>query len=312
MIESETLMLIKSALDVKQGILSANERRASRKANVAVGIAPTGKKDDYKLAVRLIGKSSNALELLEEIAPLTRGEIDVRVIERIKVESPPPIEVQPFDRVLRPGSSVAHARSTAGTLGFFARRLEDRAMGFVSCNHVIAASDSAADGDEVLSPAPSDGGLRPRDIVGFIDGRYPRLHTKPTLDCAFARLADGVHFEVASTNAILSSRLALPHECRQVEKIGRTSGRTRGVITATNLDHVDVDYSLGTVLFNGLIEIEPEGSLPFCRPGDSGALLFASDGRPVGLIMAAAFNGRVAYAHPLGSVLRSLNVELVA
>jgi hypothetical protein len=104
MIESETLMLIKSALDVKQGILSANERRGSRRAKVAVGIAPGEKKDDYKLAIRLIEKSSNALELLDEIAPLTGGEIDVRVMERMKVESPPPIEVQRSDRVLRPGS----------------------------------------------------------------------------------------------------------------------------------------------------------------------------------------------------------------
>src|SRR6266851_4323692 len=181
---------------------------------------------------------------------------------------------------------------------------ESGVMGFVSCNHVIAAADSAADGDGVLSPAPSDGGLAPRDIVGFIDGRYPRLHAKPTLDCAFARLAENVHFEVAGTNAIISSRLALPHECREVEKIGRTSGRTRGVITATDMENVEIDFPFGLVRFNGMIEITPEGPHPFCRPGDSGALLFAGDGRPVGLVMAAA-RGGVAYAQPLGSVLRS-------
>lgn len=304
-------MLIKSVLDLKQEILSANERRASPKAHVAVGIAPTGKKDDYKLAVRITGKSNNVMKLLDEIAPLTTGEIDVRVIEPINVESTRPIEVQPFDRVLRPGSSVAHARSTAGTLGFFARRVGDKAIGFVSCNHVIAAADSAADGEGVLSPAPSDGGSRPRDIVGFIDGRYPRLQAKSALDCAFARLADDVHFEVAGANGVLSSRLALPHECHEVEKIGRTSGRTRGVITATDLENVGVDFPFGQVRFNGVIEITPEGPYPFCRPGDSGALLFASDGRPVGLVIAAT-RGGVAYAHPLGSVLRALNVELAS
>lgn len=313
MITMETWMHIKSVLDLKKGILSVNERRGPRRARVAVGIAPTQKENDYRLAVRVIEKSNDALELLEDVVDLTKAEIDVRVIERIRMESPPPIEIQRLDRVLRPGSSVAHGQATAGTLGFFARRIEDGAMGFVSCNHIIAASDSATDGDEVLSPAPVDGGLTPRDVVGFIDGRYPRLSEQRTLDCAFARLADDVRFEAAAvgTDAILSSRLALPDECHVVEKIGRTSGRTRGVITATELDRIDVDFPFGRVQFTGLIEVTPEGPHPFCRPGDSGALLFANDGRPVGLVMAVAGNG-VAYAHPLVSVLRALNVEFVA
>jgi hypothetical protein len=102
--------------------------------------------------------------------------------------------------------------------------------------------------------------------------------------------------------------VSTPDESTVVEKIGRTSGHTRGRITAFQLDTLDVFYPFGKVGFQGQFEITSDGS-PFCRPGDSGALIFSPDRRPLGLLVASSGFG-VAYAHPLEPILRSLNIQI--
>jgi len=307
-------MNIKSVLDLKEEVLQDVTKRddGNPDIDVAIGVAPTLTARDFKVAIRLAEYTAIAVRWIDRISRLASGEVDVRITgRRVASESFDPLNTERVRPMLTIGSSVGHYRSTAGTLGFFARSIEDGTMGFVSCNHIIAAADAAGDGDDILSPAPSDGGRRPRDIVGHLDGRYPRLHTKPSLDCAFARIAENVCYDAATLQAdrLLLNDVSTPDEYTVVEKIGRTSGHTRGRITAFQLDSLDVYYPFGKVGFQSQIEITSDDSPPFCRPGDSGALLFSPDHRPLGLLVASARFG-AAYAHPLEPILRSLNIRI--
>jgi hypothetical protein len=73
------------------------------------------------------------------------------------------------------GVSIGHPQVTAGTLGYMVR---DSATGqalILSNNHVLAHSNGANIGDEIIQPGSTDGGLYPRDSVARLK-RFWRLY----------------------------------------------------------------------------------------------------------------------------------------
>jgi hypothetical protein len=211
------------------------------------------------------------------------------------------------------GSSAAHHSGSAGTVGFFARRNNDGAVGLVSNNHVLAMTDEGEDGDEIVHPAPWDGGVRPRDVIARLAGGYPRIkRAKPRVDCAFAVLEPGVAYDSDVISAPgLSHGSVLPETWQEVAKVGRTTNLTRGRITAFGLNNLGVDFPLGRLRFFGQIEIQATDGTLFSAGGDSGSLLFTvPDHHPVGLLFASTPTG-TAYANMIEAVLRALDVSFV-
>jgi hypothetical protein len=245
------------------------------------------------------------------VQALTASEIDIRITGPKKVTVPAgPAPLEP----LRIGASVGHYQTTAGTLGFFAQRIADGAIGIVSNNHVLAACDCGKEGDEVLHPAAYDGGVRPLNVIGTLAGNFPRLNiVAPIVDCAFARLRDGVPYDPSTIGAGITLK-PYPKPIarrRDVVKKGRTTGLTDGRITAIGLDNVDVEYPFGTVFFNQQIEIESREGVPFSKPGDSGSLIVDPDGNPIGLLAVGTFDCRLSYANPISAVLSTLGVTFL-
>jgi hypothetical protein len=100
-----------------------------------------------------------------------------------------------------------------------------------------------------------------------------------------------------------------------VAKIGRTTGVTRGQVTAFELDNVVVGYDIGNLRFDNQVEIESDGDGPFSDGGDSGSLIVDAGKRGVALLFAGSDQGGsngqgLTYANPLGAVLDALKVEL--
>ena len=62
-----------------------------------------------------------------------------------------------------------------------------------------------------------------------------------------------------------------------VAKLGRTTGLTRGRVTAFELDDLVVAYDTGNLSFDQVIEIEGAGTQPFSDGGDSGSLIVNTD-----------------------------------
>jgi hypothetical protein len=287
-----------------------------RPRRLAVGIAPTGMRAAFHLALRAESEADLPQPLIEEIRRRTAKEVDVRFTGPIHPVAARDVALV---RPLAIGASVAHYLGTAGSLGFFAQRSRDGAIGMVSNNHVLAAADRGSDGDDILQPAPADRGTRPRDTVAGLAGDYPRLRQARVLvDCAFALLVDGMPFDPAACGRRLAAALSSPNEeLTAVSKIGRTTGLTNGRITAFEVDQVCVSFPFGEVTFDGQIEIEPTEGVPFSRPGDSGSLVFTSPHRhPLGLLFCSSSAGGpgnlgLAYANPLHSVLSTLGVAIV-
>lgn len=99
-----------------------------------------------------------------------------------------------------------------------------------------------------------------------------------------------------------------------VWKLGRTTGHTRGSVSAIEVDHVTVDYDGTFHTFDGQLEVTGR-TRPFSKAGDSGALVVDEAHRGVGLLFAGSDRGGllgigVSYANPLQTVLDLLGVEL--
>lgn len=294
-----------------------------RVPRVAIGIGP-GDSGLFKIVVR--ARSQKELDrafgegVAKEMYEIAGHEIDVDIIPEIFADppisgDPPQVPASP-SAPLAIGGSVGHHCGTAGSLGFFAQRLSDGAIGFVSNNHVIADSDRGKEGDDVLYPGPFDNGDRPKNVVARLVAEYPLLQENvPIVDAAFARLQDGVIYDASSIGPSMQLQTTLVplYQQRNVVKFGRSTGYTRGRITAFSLQNLEVDFpSLGTrITFNRQIEIKSEGDTPFSRPGDSGSLVVDPDGHPIGLIFAGPRDGRYSYVNPIADVLRALDIRML-
>lgn len=98
----------------------------------------------------------------------------------------------------------------------------------------------------------------------------------------------------------------------KVKKYGRTTGQTKGRVTAINAT-VNVGYSSGVARFVNQIIIEPGD---FSAGGDSGSLIVvdgkgpnkANDRKPVGLLFAGSFF--ITVANPIDAVLDRFDVTI--
>ncbi len=312
-------MDFETALQVKQNVSTllglGGERTRGRRRRVAVGVATTQDSRDFRIALRAQSQTDldRAWEkgMEERVRKASPEELDVRITGPIVAGQP--LEAVSPEHRLRIGASISHHLSGAGTLGFFARRLSDGVVGIVSNNHVLALCDRGRENDEIVHPGAFDHGVRPDHVIAYLARGYPRLDVrKPVVDCAFARLRDGIPYDPVTIGDGLKLNPAPINlrEQRDVMKCGRTTGLTHGRISVVALDNVDIDYGFSIVIFNQQIEIEPAGDVPFSRPGDSGSLVVNPEGHPVGLAFAGPRNCKISYANSIENVLRSLGVTV--
>jgi hypothetical protein len=305
-----------AALGAPPSVQASEYEPAEARPHVAVGLTPAGQ-GLARVAVRLETEADRAL--LPDLGRVAEAQLDVRVIGRVRAfSSPAPDELQRRVRPLRPGLSVAHPEVSAGTLGGFVR--VDGRLAVLSNNHVLAASDAARLGDPVLQPGPADGGTS-RDRVGSLTAFEDLSAVRANLvDAAVAVLDAGVGAEPGAlpggplSGPVPRSLDIEPDEL--VEKVGRTTGHTRGRITAVEVDGVAVQYDEGVYTFDDQIEIAGRAGA-FSQGGDSGSVIWRSrDRAPLGLLFAGSDTGGdggagVTIANPLSTVLELLGAEWV-
>ncbi len=285
---------------------------------IALGIAPR-QGGDYRLAVRVQQRTVSSLRALELVEKRARGEVDVRFVGPVVKRSSTPSWHRQRNRPLRLGGSIGHHLVTAGTLGVFVRERRGGRLCVLSNNHVLADENRGKAGDAILQPGTFDRGRNPADAVATLAG-FVRLKRRGAnaADAALAALRDGIEYDpVTLTGLGKLTGLAedLPDVNLLVAKVGRTTGLTRGRITAIELDRVRVDFDVGTLRFDGQIEVEGVDDDPFSDGGDSGSLVVDEDKRAVGLLFAGADRGGsngqgLTYVNPLRVALDLLEAEL--
>ncbi len=283
----------------------------------AIGLAPVSP-GRVHLAIR-VAAAADARVLLTGLTDAVRAEVDVRVTGPILPQST--LSVAPLQqrtRPLVPGLSVAHPEVSAGTLGGFVR-LGGR-LAVLSNNHVLAAGDAGAVGDAVLQPGPADGGT-PADRVATLAAVERFTARGNRIDAAVATLDEGVQADPAGVpggplGATVPEGIEVEPD-EEVEKVGRTTGHTRGRVTAVEVDGVAVQYDDGLYVFDDQIEIEGLSGA-FSSGGDSGSVIWrSSDRAPLALLFAGSSEGGstgagLTFANPLSTVLSTLGVEWVA
>ncbi len=278
---------------------------------VAVGLSQRAS-GDVRLALRATSEVVLTAGPIAELLDRRGSEVDVELTgEVIPFVLPYEGPVDP----LQAGYSVGHVKITAGTLGAFVQTAGGGAVHLLSNNHVLAAVNAAEIGDVIVAPGPADGGLNARRIA--------TLTAFETMHAASANLIDGA---VAQLDAPVQITLTTPEgltpggalgiddidDGLAVTKVGRTTGVTRGRVTAVELDGVRVNYGRpGVFSFDNQIEIKTDDGTPFSRPGDSGSLIVTDDDEHLAVGLLFAGGDTHTFANPIETVLDILDVSLL-
>lgn len=235
---------------VSSGAARALALSEGPKRTLALGITP--KKAEFVLAVRIQHRTFDQSRELEMITKKAKGEVDVRYIGAVRKRTVP--WYQQRQRPLRIGCSVGYYKITAGTLGAFVRPRDGGEIAILSNNHVLANENDAKKGDPVLQPGLYDKGRKDKDVVACLETFIPLIHTKTNVvDCATATLKNGMEANlknIRGLGTLKGVRNAFVDEGTRVAKLGRTTGLTRGRVTAFELDNVVIEYDSGLLKFD--------------------------------------------------------------
>lgn len=312
-------------------------RRARRdrsfhpKEKIAVGILRYGPDDegasDLKVGLFLQHQKLRHHPVVEAAQRIAKGEVEIIVTGRARRQVGR--AVKPC-RPLLMGESIGHARVTAGTIGCFGID-EDGAVGIVSNNHVLAATNTGRVSDVILQPGRLDGGQ-----IGNSAHEVAKLKTfvpidfDPTVsnlvDCAFAELAQDQMCEASRVGHTVPGATPwqigaiedLVLERMPVRKVGRTTRYTEGVVEAIEVDNIRVQMVSGArpkfAIFNKQIAISGMKGA-FSKGGDSGSLICAADGSPIALLFAGTEGGGprgggITYGNPIRTVLDALALQI--
>lgn len=211
-------------------------------------------------------------------------------------------------RPIQCGGSVAHVKSTAGTLGCLVTQAQSNGRFILSNNHVLANANNARIGDEIIEPGPADGGTSP--IAHLFDFEPIKFGNGiNSYDAAIAKLIneeDVVPAIQGIGNLTPTTKLGSLH--LSVQKRGRTTLHTLGVITDISADIV-IRYGNNQACFEDQLAIVGVGG-HFAQPGDSGSLIVdAADRDPVALLLGGS-SSRV-FASPIEEILNRFKVKIV-
>ncbi|KAA3617572.1 MAG: hypothetical protein D8M58_01565 [Calditrichaeota bacterium] len=159
--------------DIRE-ILKSTRTGLMGKANVvATGIG-------YKVTNGKVTDDLSIICSVEHKKPkksLTASELLPQFLESIPIDVNPSGPIFAFqDPKLRyrpapGGTSIGHYQITAGTFGCTVKK--DGKRYILSNNHVLANSNDADFGDDILQPGPHDGGSRPADVMAKLHDFVP-------------------------------------------------------------------------------------------------------------------------------------------
>lgn len=294
---------------VARGSVSGDHKLKS----IAVGLVPPERGSrEYRVAVRSPPRGGGPLRSL--VARLNKHTKDFDIVRGVRYRP---------RLILRAGGSCGHERVTAGTLGGFVE--DDEHYYALSNSHVLANAGDCRVNDPILQPGPADIRRKKFNIIARLTRWAALKPGRGTADAAVARLSDdatdfhprwmpGIG-EIGRTP--IDDRLAL----RRVVKRGRTSGVTRGTISAFDLDGVEIDYSEDedgsrVVTFDHQLEfVGPRRNAPFSKPGDSGSFILDADSlRPAALLFAGGRDSDGidrTLGHFMPDLLKEMRVRLI-
>jgi hypothetical protein len=250
----------------------------------------------------------------------------------------PPYVVRQTGTALRYtcGSSISVGNfRDAGTLGCLIRNAAGVLHG-LSNNHVAGGCNFAGVGLPILAPGIVDvvaNGLAPFTLgfhtlsLNMVAGSVDNVDPKTNQDAAMFRIANeslvssfqGTFYDtpIATMDFI---------DGMEVEKVGRTTGHTRGRVIGQIFGAQTIQYSAALYGFTGHVSFDPAFSIVgqgdlFSDNGDSGSLITTLDGTgqrfAVGIVVGGksdgtAPGGKSTIALPIAPILQGFGASLVS
>jgi hypothetical protein len=239
---------------------------------------------------------------------------------------------------IRPGVSIGHGRFRAGTLGVLVNVLgtaRDQ-INVVTAAHVVALNKSVEKGDRIYSPGKPDiNNLMRRYAIGklvdFVDllpvSDYdPSADIYQSIDIALISLEETDPRKIPKSNevpdpsgpannTIRIKQIVLEKDMpnylnQEVFKFGRTTAFTRGKLVYQNIAQREIKLPNNKLyLYTELFGVVPTGDKPFSLPGDSGAPVYAADGRLLGFVIGA--DGGICLCCVAERALKEMNAQLL-
>jgi len=251
-----------------------------------------------------------------EIIPKQINGIPTDVVEQVikPLSLLPPLQLSRVDK-WRPavgGISIGHELITAGTLGAIVYDNETGKKLGLSNNHILANSDSeetprANEGDNILQPAPADGGTLPDDRIGGLL-RWVKLKETGTnyVDCAVFEPdnQDDLKPEILDIGEVKEIN-PTPTLGMYVKKSGRTTGLSSGDIDYV-ASTIHVDYGAFVATFEDQFGVLMGGG-----GGDSGSLCVTEDDKALGLLFAGstATTPPTIWYNRISYIVKELNIN---
>ena len=205
------------------------------------------------------------------------------------------------------GISACHEKCTACTLGGFAKNKkegEEEFIGIIANNHCCALENKGKKGDLYIQPSPHDGGNAGYSIgklwrfvpIKFNDYTCPYrnffykfikpfVETENRVDVGLVRLDERVPYKLDVLNIGRWREKRRPREGELAQKMGRTTGHTKGG-KVIDLDwNGVVSYSRGKAFFTDCCLIEKRN---FSAGGDSSSPIGGMDLSFWGLLFAGS------------------------
>lgn len=235
------------------------------------------------------------------------------------------------------GVSIGHYKGSSGTLGTLVYDRSGEKL-ILSCNHVLACANEGRIGDPVLQPGPCDGGRNPDEIAqlyGFtplffsvennVTGaasvtarvvntlfdmtkspyRFVPVRTctkENTHDAALALPARDACVDDTILGIGMVDGCSLPELGMHVEKSGRSTGHTKGVVETVETA-VRVRYpGCRKAVFSHQVVVDLRS-----QDGDSGAVV-VTEKKAVGLLFAGSES--LSVCSPLSPVLNALECRI--
>lgn len=258
------------------------------------------KRDLGSAAPKLTSKSFGGVQIDIEHLPVQQPMAKKNAAAGAAPQVTTPAQHQARHRPLQGGIQTRPTTvNYVGTLGGIVRRGND--FFILSNNHVLANVNRLPLGRRIVQPSGASHVARLSDFEPI---RFPSSAGTPRnrMDAAIALLDDAQlttmpcqMFGIAN----YTPTIATPQPHMAVTKSGRTTAVTQGVVTATRVNGVQVNFNPpGTnppnpaliATFDNCVSVVGNGG-HFSRPGDSGSfILNAQTGRPVALLFAGDDN----------------------
>lgn len=189
-------------------------------------------------------------------------------------------------RPLVGGISVGHYKVSAGTFGAIVSFDSSKDETYLlSNNHVLANTNVANIGDNIIQPGVADKGKHHSDLVAKLAYFHPiSFFSSPNqVDAAIAKVEGNISVQYYVKSIGKPEESVAAKIDMAVEKSGRTTGHTYGTVVSID-ETTRVKMGKNTAVFTDQIALT---SMSF--PGDSGSVLFErGTKKPIGLLFAGS------------------------